>query len=382
MQSKNLIKISAAGSGKTYGICKQALEIVGNGSASGRVLVVTYTNRGVQAVETELMKQNRGIIDTNIDVFSWYKFLLSQCIKPFQTYLFNINEIKSYDFKKEYGYRNFARKGTRDRYLNSNSDVLPNEAAELALQLNTKSNGAVLRRLATIYNAIFIDEIQDMAGYDLNIVYELMKTGITILCVGDNKQATFKTNTSPKNKNKSGKNVWEFFKELYDYKMAGIERSLVSRRFNSDICSFANALYSNENNMTTIMNDKTEHDGVYIIKKDDVITYYSHFQPQVLRYDVNTKDIQGLSALNFGVCKGMTFDRVMIFPNNPLKDYILKRKKLSSPEKYYVAVTRPRYSLAFVLDELPCGDYFEKCEIKCDTAIIESMKIKTNNMKL
>lgn len=380
MQSKNLIKISAAGSGKTYGICKQALEIVRNPSILGRVLIVTYTNRGVQAVETELMKQNRGSIDSNIDVFSWYKFLLSQLIKPFQTYLFNINEIKSYDFTKTYGYRNFAHQGTRNRYVNSNSDILSNEAAELALQLNDRSNGAVLRRLAAIYNAIFIDEVQDMAGYDLDIIYELMRTDISIVCVGDNKQATFKTNTSTKNKNKSGKNVWGFFKKLYDCKMADIETNLVSRRFNTDICSFANAVYSNENNMRTIMNDKTEHDGVYIIKKDDVISYYSYYQPQVLRYDVKTKDTQGLSAINFGVCKGMTFDRVMIFPNKPLKEYILKRTELSSPEKYYVAVTRPRYSLAFVLDELPCGDYFEKCEIDCGTAIIESMKIITSKI--
>lgn len=58
-------------------------------------------------------------------------------------------------------------------------------------------------------------------------------------------------------------------------------------------------------------------------------------------------------VVNFGACKGETFDRVLIYPNGPLKKYLLKQEMLKSPEKYYVAVTRPRYSIAFVLDELP-----------------------------
>lgn len=83
----------------------------------------------------------------------------------------------------------------------------------------------------------------------------------------------------------------------------------------------------------------------------------------MLKYDANT-DTQGMVSLNFGECKGMTFDRVLIFPNNPLKNFLNKGTKFSAPEKYYVAVTRPRYSLAIAVDEMPRKFELEKVMIK------------------
>ena len=48
----------------------------------------------------------------------------------------------------------------------------------------------------------------------------------------------------------------------------------------------------------------------------------------------------------------MTFERVLIYPNKTLIDFIFGRK-LNSQQKYYVAVTRPKYSIAIVLDKFP-----------------------------
>ena len=81
------------------------------------------------------------------------------------------------------------------------------------------------------------------------------------------------------------------------------------------------------------------------------------------------------SAINYGACKGETFDRVMILPNNVLKDFILKKKVLSSPVKYYVAVTRPRYSIAIVMDKLPDSlSSYEKTEIAVEGRSINSFR--------
>ena len=79
---KNTIKISAAGSGKTYDICHDALNVVSNGCK--KVLIVTYTNRGENAVETEIRKQNKGVLHPQIAIKTWYRFLLSDAIKPYQ----------------------------------------------------------------------------------------------------------------------------------------------------------------------------------------------------------------------------------------------------------------------------------------------------------
>lgn len=55
----------------------------------------------------------------------------------------------------------------------------------------------------------------------------------------------------------------------------------------------------------------------------------------------------------------MTFERVMIFPNKPLINFILKDETLKAPYKYYVAATRAKYSLAVILDNIEnCSEKF------------------------
>ena len=120
------------------------------------------------------------------------------------------------------------------------------------------------------------------------------------------------------------------------------------------------------------MKVKTEHDGVFHIRHEDVNAYCQYFHPVVLKYDKKT-DTYGLESFNFGECKGDTFDRVLIFPNVPLKKLLLKGEKLSSPEKYYVAVTRPRYSIAIVMDEKPPRkEEFEKVTLNLNGQAIKA----------
>ena len=149
---------------------------------------------------------------------------------------------------------------------------------------------------------------------------------------------------------------------------------MISRRFNSDICCFANKLFPVGDSITTIMRKTTEHDGVFLINQNDVDIYHKQFSPQVLRYDAKTK-IEKYHAVNFGACKGETFDRVIIYPNGPLTDFVLNGKALKAPEKYYVGVTRPKYSIAIVLKQLPDAlNNFESTEIECGGIKIQALR--------
>ena len=69
----------------------------------------------------------------------------------------------------------------------------------------------------------------------------------------------------------------------------------------------------------------------------------------ILRHD-KTVDTMGHPALNIGIAKGSTFDRVLIFPTRPMLTYLKDGdpSKLKAPEKLYVAATRARFSVAFV----------------------------------
>lgn len=381
MQSNNIIRVEAAGAGKTFNICKDALDLVEMNKTDKHVLILSYTNRGVEAINTEICKQNMGIIDSEIEVMTWYSFVLNELIKPYQSIMFGINEVKSIDFTDAYGKINYNKTGTRERYITTNCDIKSNVVAELALQINEKSQGKVINRLNKVYSHIFIDEVQDMAGYDLNIIEVLMHSDLAVICVGDNKQATFRTNNSTKNKSKSGTNVWDFFQKLILEEIVEVRKNLVSRRFNQEICSFANEVYSNENNISTSMKQTTEHDGVILIEKKDIHQYYDYYKPIVLKYDRRTLT-DGYQSFNFGECKGMTFERVLIYPNGPFKDFLLKGKKIKTPQKYYVAATRAKYSIAFVVDDFPKNvEWLKKEELSIRNDKIEILRYCRSSKK-
>ncbi|AQQ55529.1 UvrD-helicase domain-containing protein [Planococcus lenghuensis] len=369
-QLKNKIVLACAGSGKTWGICNDALNI---SDSTKKTLMVSYTNKGVDSLKKEYAKQNSGVLDEHVRTYTWFQFVLRELIRPYQVFLLNkINAVNSFDFSGIYGRRNFSKINTIPYYLNSNNDVKANHASELAIYLNLMSNGAVINRLEEIYSCIYIDELQDLAGRDIDLLELLLLSSIKIYCVGDYKQSTLKTHNAKSNKKKSGGNVFNYLETLKDSHEIEVLNSNCSRRFIQDIADFSNLVYPGDP-ITSISEASKEYMGVFQVLKEDVKDYVNHFQPAVLRFDKRT-DTLGYNALNFGVSKGLTLDRVLIFPNGPLKKFLTNpNQSLKSPEKYYVGVTRPRYSLAFVAHNLKESEYFKEYTLE-----IEGRKLKVN----
>lgn len=122
----NIVRMAAAGSGKTYTICREAekelIKLRTSGNKYGKILMISYANRAVHSIETELRKANLGVIPNGIVVMSWYSFLLREMIKPYQTEIFNINEVKGLYFNS-HNEINYGTKGTRKRYLTDNGNI-------------------------------------------------------------------------------------------------------------------------------------------------------------------------------------------------------------------------------------------------------------------
>ena len=82
---KNRVVFAAAGNGKTFCIAKEAAACLAD--SRGSILMISYTNEGIRALENEYRNQNGGVIDERIVIKSWYSFLLSEMIKPYQCML-------------------------------------------------------------------------------------------------------------------------------------------------------------------------------------------------------------------------------------------------------------------------------------------------------
>ncbi|PKO23281.1 MAG: DNA helicase II [Chloroflexi bacterium HGW-Chloroflexi-1] len=340
--NENVAILAAAGSRKTEQVVESAL-----GVTDGRVLITTYTNENQRHIVRRI-EQKVGAIPSHITVMGWFSFLIAQCAKPYQRALTGEPLlIKGLNFQ---GRRNrFTKKSNLRYFLDDRADMYRDGVSDFVFSLNEKTQGAVVDRLERVFKHIFVDEVQDLVGYDLDVLDLLLKSAIKLTLVGDPRQHTLATNICPRNKKYRGVGLADWFAERSD--ICTLETRECSYRCNQAICDFADAIYPKMPATKSIGVAPTGHDGIFQISSDDVAGYIERHQAvTVLRHDKNV-DTKGLPAMNIGVAKGSTFDRVMIFPTKPMLRYLEDRDetKLKAPERLYVAVTRARFSVAFVV---------------------------------
>ena len=107
--------------------------------------------------------------------------------------------------------------------------------------------------------------------------------------------------------------------------------------------------------------DYPSNDGIFWVHENDIDKYVDIYNPVQLRYDKRTKVNPIPKTMNFGLSKGLTFNRVLIYPTKPMLEWLSGKSKDMKDEslsKFYVAVTRARYSVAFVYKtkRLPSND--------------------------
>ena len=347
------VTMAAAGSGKTHDLVETAL-----GYEGGRVLVVTYTDQNLMEIRERIVSK-KGCLPHNIDLLSWYTFLIRHCIRPYQYPLYPNPRIERPFFPsgqdQDAAIRNrryVGRDNIQAYYIVGNNQIVGEFASDFAVKCNESNGGAVIDRLAQIYGLILIDEVQDLAGYDLDLLELLFAANVTVGVVGDCRQVTYKTNgISRRHRGYRDEKIIDFFRLMERGNKCEVEFKTTSRRCVQGICDFADALYADMPATTSENDVDTGHNGVFIIRSSDVAAYYETHNPQVLRWDRRTSTCCS-DAVNFGEAKGCTYDRTLLYITNPIRSYIEDTTSLSSVSraKFYVAITRARFSTAIVYD--------------------------------
>lgn len=348
MKPLSNIIICAAGGGKTTRIVREALA-----DPSQRVAILTYTDNNVQGIRTCIVEENRTPA-AHIEVLSWFTFLLRELTRPYQNVLYptRIRGIHWVAGRSD----TYAKASDTSRYYFGNRDLIySDKIARFACECEAASKGKVFARLKERFDRIYIDEIQDMAGWDLDLLEAMMLAGVNLTLVGDHRQPTFRTNYAGKNSSYGGYKIIDKFREWAKRGLCELDYQLHTHRCNQSITDFADALYKAEPKTESLNRGGTAHDGVFHISLSQVRDYVETWKPQVLRYDKKAK-CAGLPAMNFGISKGMTFDRVLIFPTKVMATWLTTGDDKhidGSRAKIYVAVTRARHSVTFVHADPP-----------------------------
>lgn len=354
----NKLIVAAAGSGKTTHLVEEALKVI-----ETKVLITTYT----EANEKEIIKkfyELNGCIPENITIQTWFSFLIQHGVKPYQSVIYNgkvkglllVNEKSGFRYRGRNGQPvYFSEEDPKNHYFSKSQLIYSDKLSKFVIKANELTDGKVIKRIGKIYSHIFIDEVQDMAGYDLEIIKFLFSLDSNILMVGDPRQVTYHTHDEAKYKKYKDGNIIEFVEcECSEYSVEIDDTTLnKTYRNNQPICEFANSIYSNFKPCAYIEHEPTGHDGVFFVTPSDVEAYLSIYKPIQLRDTRKTTVNLSYPAMNLGESKGLTFERVLIYPTSKMIDWILdhdKEMKSSSKSKFYVGVTRAKHSVAIVFN--------------------------------
>lgn len=365
----NILCIAGAGSGKTHKIVTESIAEIERG---GKVLVVTYTTSNQHELRNRF-REVYGKFSNRFVVKGLFSFYLEDMVRPYQRVLFTkrINEIFFNDRnphlqpKSKYPFpgrqEQLADKSYNPRHFLTacETKVHTGFLAKLATRIAKATKNAAAARLDDIYTQVYFDEVQDLVGWDYDVIKVLSKTMKSpIICVGDFRQTVYETSFGHKQPQTAQDKIAAFKGMGFD------KQSLpLNHRCIQTICNIADTVHNGayeetKSGVADVPAEFAHHVGAFIVKHSDVAAYIAEYAPIVLRWQVNSgKKILPDSArcCTFGSSKGLGFDRIMIIPAESQEHFILEDNPVFLPEaetaqnKMYVAITRARYSIGFIV---------------------------------
>lgn len=363
----NNLLIAGAGTGKTTFIINKAL------TQQNRVLITTYTIKCRKEIEEQIISK-KGYVPNNIVIQTWFSFLLEHGIHPYKKVL-GIKEVNGLNFvngKSGIKYINkqgipiyYSEEDFDKFYFDDHKNVFSDKLSKLVLKINEASNNSVFDRLSKIFDTIYIDEVQDLVGYDLEIVKKISENQNNLFLVGDPRQKVYDTHVDSKFKKYNNGNIDEFIKDKCKQLNFYIDTTTLNtcRRCHKDIVKFMNDFYKKYDNLLANEKSYNQHQGIFIVRSHDVSIYLEKYCPIQLRYNKTKKVDINFKFLNYKEVKGCTYDRTIIYPTKDLENYLKNKNdisKINTKNAIYVALSRAVNSVAIVYD----GKVNEKLNIK------------------
>lgn len=199
MKNNKLI-IAGAGSGKTTFLINESMKLNGE-----KVLITTYTEANAEEITNKFINKYK-CVPSHVKIQTWFSFLIQHGVKPYQG---TFNELLFMWKTKgmvlnngKYGNKYYSKKLNSwipfkeedeflEHYYLSTGQILSDRLPKFVVKADKASGNEIMQRISRIYQHIFIDEIQDLAGYDLEVLKLLFKSKSNVLLVGDPRQVTY-----------------------------------------------------------------------------------------------------------------------------------------------------------------------------------------------
>lgn len=330
------IIFAVAGSGKTS-------LIIENLTLEKRSLLITYTENNFINLRSKIINKF-GYFPDNIQLYSYFTFLYSFCYKPFLAF-----QIKAKGINWEPSLPRFTKTLSLKHYMDSHRRLYHARIARLFQEANILSD--INERLEKYYDSIFVDEVQDFAGHDFNLLASVCQSNINIMLVGDYFQHTFDTSRDGAvNKNLHA----DYQKYQNKFSTIGLHVDLEtlssSYRCSPTICSFISNSISID-----ISSHRKDDQNIEFIEEPERIDELMKCSSTVKLFYQSHQKYQCYSK-NWGASKGEDhYDDICVILNNTtLKQFNSGKLDELVPQtknKLYVACSRAKGNLYFIAEK-------------------------------
>lgn len=341
--------VAVAGWGKT----EELASAVAREPHPDRVLVLTYTETNQREDTLRIFQKTAGA-KRHASIMGWKAFQLRDIVRPYLPLLYpdvRLRGLSNRDVDLN------KRPSGSARYLTEDGDAYPSLLGKLSLGVIDASKGAAIRRIEHLYDSIYIDEAQDLRGNDLCVLERLLKSNISVHVFLDPRQSTLSTAEKDQKykKNYPNAEVIKLYREWERKGLLDIRYENETHRSIAPIAALSDIIVGDELGFgptVSAVEPRDRHNGIYIIDKTDLDRYVSEYGATLLALQEST-EYGASDSMNFGESKGMTRDDIVIVTTAPIEKFLTTGAALKpvSACKFYVAVTRARYSVALAVDK-------------------------------
>jgi len=328
--------LAVAGSGKTSFLIDRL-------NLEERFLLVTYTINNHDHLQKSILHKF-GYIPSNIKVLRYFQFLYYFCFKPFFGMRSKVQGI-TFNLPPE---NTRYKIGSKEYYMTSGRMFYHNRLARFCQEYCAQD---IKDRLDKYYDYFFIDEVQDIAGHDFNLLLAIIPNQCDSLFVGDFYQHTFDTSydgqTNISLYNDYGKYIKRWQKGGVIIDTASLCKThRCSKQICEFVCKMGIAIKSTEvaqGNVHYITNEQ-ESDSILM-------------NPLIPKLFYECSHDYNCNAINWGASKGINdFVDVCVILNKSTDDLFrnnrLQKMNPRTKNKLYVACTRPHRHLYIIPSRL------------------------------
>lgn len=326
------VMFAVAGSGKTTTLIERL-------SLEQRALIITYTENNYTHLQHSIIRRF-GHMPPSITLLTYFGFLNGFCYRPQLELRLGTRGL---NFRTPPDYTRNIPRHQIEYYKDGKGYLFHNRLAKL-LQIK----GTVPRLIARIerfYDQLFVDEVQDFAGHDFDLLLGLMPAQVDILLVGDFYQHTFDTSRDGRTNSTLHDDIHRYERRFSDAG-ANVDKETLSHswRCGTTVCDFITSHL--KINIGSHRQDETAI--IPVTTQDQANTI--HADPEVVKLLYQESYKYGCHALNWGASKGMDHfqDVCVVLSERNWRLYLggsFADVPAQTRNKLYVACSRARGNL-------------------------------------